>query len=239
MARGALTFSGGGAERVTVNAAASINNMSAFTVLAWVFPTASADLRMIASKDNGTGARWYMTLAVSGNIELDVGRATTQARGVRNDGAMTTTSKWYCVAGVHSTGSAPLVYIGDLSTALADGTYGTSQAGSGAQNDDSGDPFMWGNDGTTFGFPGRISMGAVFGAALSLSDCRSWQKAPRKTVGANTAKMFHRMGKDGADAIEYVGGLTTTVTSATQSDGVPRDQTWARDGASGLYLRAA
>lgn len=222
----ALTFGGATSDRVAVTAAAGINNLAAITIIAWVNITTLTNLRMIASKDNGSAAAIFFALnGTGGNVQLQVAR-TVNAYASRNDTPLSATSVWKCIAGVWALGSIPVIYVGSLATALVDGTYSTQTAGSGTQADDSAYNFLWANDGTTLALQGRIAHAAVFGATLSLADCQSWQRRPRKTVGANVAKFFHRLGNEGTGTQQDYSGNSNTgaVTGATQSAGPALDE---------------
>jgi hypothetical protein len=242
MARGALVFGAASSDNVLCGTGAAIDNLATGSVIAVVNPSTLASNARIMGKRTGT-AGWELQLsAATGNLIFTLRRGAGGANNISfiSSSLTLTTNAWAIVAASWDTvGNACHIYIGSIATALAEPTYSTSQIGAGAIADDSAVPLYIGNAPTlTVAWTGRIGMAGVFGAALSLADFQSWAKCPRKTVGATVAKAFYRLGKDGADAIEYTGLGNGTVTGATQGDGPPIVGGWAQND-SGLYLMAA
>lgn len=245
---GALVFGAATSDRVNMGSAADIDNLTAHTVIGWFYPTALTSGRFLFSKaDFGqpAGQRGGMTIRLSGttgNLEA-VWDRTGVVQYITNDTPLSALNKWYCVMLTADQGQAqPLrIYTGDLATMLAERTYGTANAGSGTFGTDDTLNFMVGNHPTGFtsAFQGRIGMIALFGSVLSLANAQSWQREPRLTLpGGVTALRFTRLGKDGADAIEYSGAANGTVTGATQGNGGPYGRSWTRNIDSQIYQRA-
>ncbi len=244
MARGSLVFGAATTDRVDVGNAALLD-LDPFTWLFWCYPTSlTAGMRLASTNvSSGSDNKFLNAPGTStDNLRLAVTRATANTNYITNTTPIATKNKWFCVAVTWSSAATPAVtlYVGDLATALTAQTFGTATNGSGALVSETGGTACIGNRTASPVVPwiGRISHHAIFNAVLSLADCLSWQKLPRKTVGANVAKGFWRLGKDGADAIEYTGLGNGTVTGATQGDGPPVGGHWTR-GTSGLYQRAA
>lgn len=216
---GSLVFGAAASDRA-VHSGTDLNNLGAFTWVLWLYATTLTNLRMFASKDNGAaGMKYFAFNGALGEIQGQVTAATTNAFA-RTSGTPVAVNSWRCLAMTYD-GSAVKLFHGRINQAMAECSYAFSSSRSGAAADDSAQTFMWGSDNSTLALQGRISMGAVFGSALSVTDLESWRKRPRKTVGSATALRFVRFGKGAANGIEYVIPDNCSVTGATQGDGVP------------------
>lgn len=229
MARGSLVYGALTSDRTVITAAAAINALNPFTYIGWFYPTTLTTNRMFMSKSSG-GNGPQLVVATTDRLRLLVDRATTDTDYASVNSTLTTNAWQLLCATYNSANGAGLVahlYRGTLSALATEVSYATQTDGSGAVTDDSARDLVIGNyTGANLALQGRCAIAAVFAVELSLADIQSWQRRPRKTVGANVAKMFCRQGKYGADCIEYT-GLTAAVTGATQGDGVPL---WQGDG---------
>lgn len=238
---GALVFGAVNSDRVTCGAPA---NATAFTTIQWIYPTTLGGY-FIMSRKNATSPTWRIALTgASGAVEFVHQRATTFMEFITSS-LLLSVNTWYCVAGsMTQTGPVTKIYIGSLTTPMAEPTYSASTAGAGTYGDVTGVNLNLGNrdNSPTVAFNGRIGMAGYFASAFTLAQCESWRQRPRVTVDGITAIRFYRLGKSGADAIEYTGAGNGTVTGATQGDGPPLHQgecLWQRDHISGLYHMAA
>lgn len=225
----ALTLGGATSDRITVTAAASINNLAAFAVIAWVFPTTLTDLRMIYSKDNGTGSEVFFGLnGTGGNVQIQVGRATSNANAVSDDTPLSAANTWHCIAASWDGSTAPKIYRGSLTVAMVERTYlAGNTAGSGAQKDDSARDALWGNDGTTLAFQGRMAVAALFNRAPTLAELQSWQFDPRVLSGTVDLKHFGYNGT--GTQLDFSGSANPgAVTGSAVGDHVPLRNPWRR-----------
>ena len=244
---GALVFGAAASDRVSIAAAAAINDLDPFTYIGWFNPSSLGTNRQLVDKAaaGNVGKVFGADGTDSSKLQFRVSRATT-ATNYSSATGVVVINTWQLFALVFdSTLGAGLkckFYKGTLSAPAALQTATVAAEGAGTLTSEATSPLLIGNVvGLTIAFVGSIAPVAVFNVALSLADIQSWQQRPRVTVGANVAKMFVRPGKNGADCIEYT-GLTPTVTGPTQGDGPGLDQgdlTWQRDTASGLLTMAA
>lgn len=237
---GSLIFGAATSDVVDVGSGASLDDLDPFTVLLWCMPTTLTSGRALWSK-MGTGNKFLRFSDAAGNVQLFVTRAVTTSY-ITNTAPLGTTNQWALLAASFSSaqvaGQIVKIYKGALGVPAAAQTFGTATDGSGALTTDNTGNGRWSNmSSLAVSFQGRIAMGAVFGAELSLADVQSWQQRPRVTVGANAAKAFFRLGNEGVGTQQdYSGNANTgTVTGATQGDGPGFQQ--AAPGS--LFLRAA
>lgn len=223
MSVGSLVFGAATSDRVDSGNASDINDLAAFTYLAWVYPTTFTTNRAIAFKGSAVGKFKAMGLSgVGGDMAAQVGRATVNAFVVTNDAPLALNT-WGCVALSYGAVNGCKLYHGSLTTLAVQSSYSATAIGSGATSADAASTMLWGNnDLAGSAFQGRIAMSAVVGVEMTLADIQSWQVLPRKSIAANVALRSLRFGKNAADAIEYgSGGSNGTVTGATQGDGPP------------------
>lgn len=222
---GALVFGANTSDRVDFGSPAACDDLDPFTYLVWVFPTTLTGNRCFVAKSSNVSVGKVFNLGgTASRMNLAVSRATTST-SYQSASSTVTTGAWQLLAvSFNSAAGAGLVgrmYRGTVGALATEVTYAVQTDGSGAVTTDAAETLFVGNHAALIlAIQGRIGVAAVFGAELTLAQIQSWQRRPRKTVGANVAKMFTRLGKYGADAIEYT-GLTGTVTGATQGDGVP------------------
>jgi hypothetical protein len=162
-------------------------------------------------------------------------RATTDTTYATTDTPLATTGAWRFLAFVFnqagSAGNLASILSGDLATLAAVRTLSKTD-GSGAFSADAAGNLIWGNTTAAVdAIEGDLAHVALFSALLSTADIQSWQRRPRKTVGANVALDFHRLGNEGGSTDQdYSGnGNTGTVTGTAQAAGPPLDE-------SGLYV---
>ncbi len=225
-----LLFGGATSDRVSIAAAASINDLDPFTYLLWLYPTATTNARRIFQKalvgDTPGGykfARLNGTGGTSGNIEFTIKRATTDATRITNDRPLNAgLNAWVFLAcGFASSVPEMHVWTGSLTALATENTYGTTNNGAGAVTGDNASDLVAGNYVTANqAFPGRIAVFAVFNRLLTLAEIRSWQFRPRKIDGC---VLFYELGFNGtATQPDWSGnGNAGTVTGATIAAHVP------------------
>lgn len=220
----ALTFGGATSDRVDCGSAAGVDDLSALTVMLWVYPTALTSDRALISKYRGaTEQGWQVSLQGGGvgNIELYRERATTDQQ-YRTSGEPVVTNAWQFVA-VASDSTDAKIFHGNLTTLATEASYGTATGGSGAFNSDASRQLLIANrDAPTpnAAFPGRIAIVSLLNVKLTLAEIQMWQFTPR--VLPNMIGMWV-LGYNGTSTQpDYSGNANNgTVTGATVSDHVP------------------
>lgn len=212
----ALTFASGTGDRVEIAAAASINNLTSITVIAWVNASSIATAKRIAAKDSG-GNGWLFDLTgVAGFLNFDWTRSTLKDSTVTSSLAITA-GAWYFLAATADQVAAPKVYVGDLTTAAAEPTYLTSQFGSGTYTDDSATVLDIGNhSNNNQGFPGAIAWTGIWNRVLTLAEIESQRIHPHITPGN---VVFMTLGTNGVGTqydwtANHNDGTVTTATAS-------------------------
>ena len=241
---GALAFGAATSDRVDCGSAADIDNLTTVALLLWVYPTTLTLGRQLIAKQSATG--WNIRLNdATGNIRFFWFRTGTNLNFATNDTPLATLSVWYKVFVTCVPGTGTHIYSAPLNSALTERTYGTSAPGGAPTTADAAETLTLGNRTTgtpTEALQGRIGPCALFKIVPTLAQAEEWFRRPKNQIAGTAALRFWRLGKDGADAIEYTGAGNGTVTGATQSDGVPLHQgdcLWQRDPISGLHLMTA
>lgn len=228
---GSLVFGAAASDHVDDGAVAQDANLDPFTVALLCYPTTFTTQRMLWSK--GLGANRTIRLSGTGGfLECRVAATVTHAY-TTNSGALTLNAWNVIVVTFDSSAAAGqkfVVYTALLGAPVAACTFSVTTDGSGPPSDDTVGNTQWGNNSiATVAFQGRIACGGRYAGLFTQADADSWRMMPRATVRTLTAKSFKRFGKDGADAIDYVGNANGTVAGATQGDGPPLIYPYAFD----------
>lgn len=227
-----LNFAGGSGRYVNCGSNAVIDNLTAGTVLAWVYSAAGATSNsgVVWAKDGGGVYKYFSIPYYSGNRHYEFAwkRATSDLYvGCTTDQfAAFGLNKWLCVGTAWDTAGSngdQHLWCGDLTTALAEPTsYNDSQAvGSGAPGNEASNSFYIGNFSTgTQSWDGRIAVVALFNRKLTLAEAISWQFSPRMLPGCVG---FWRLGENGTGTQRDLSGNANhgTVTSATAGTFAP------------------
>lgn len=228
----ALTFGNATSDRVNHASATSLDDLAAWTVVMWVFPTTfTVDRSMWGKQDGaGNGRNSYIIGTGTGECGVYVKRATSFDEAVTNNGVFVTTNQWYFIAQTYdsaaSAGSRIHIYYGSLSSIAAEATYTSVVNGSGAVND-AGSNFGVGNlngDGSPANaFQGRIANLLHWNRVLSLGEIIEQQFKPHVTSGC---VLYTECGFNGTGTQpDWSGnGNAGTVTGATIGDHVPLAQ---------------
>ena len=242
----ALTFGAATTDRVEWGTTPA--DADPFSVFAWVYPTTLTTSRGIfGSRSPSSAAASVRQLRLSGtggNIELRVSRATTATSYISSNTPLATLNKWYCVLATFDSTASPTgkLYVGDLVTAMAEVTYGTSTAGSGAVTAEASQAHTWGNrfNSTPYAhaFQGSIACGQYHNRVLSLGEGLNLQWHPRMIAGVTA---FHLLGRNGTGTQPDLSGNARngTVTGATASNGPPLGWPFFRSAAEASSVIAA
>jgi hypothetical protein len=222
----ALVFGAGTGDRVTCGSAAVLDDNTTHTNLLWVYPTTLTDDRFFISKHRGsTATGWFFALeGTGGNIRTVWERATTDLDFISSNTPLVTLNKWYFVASTINQGAnAGKMYVGDLTTAPVEVTYGTSNAGSGAYGTDAARVFTIGNNDApspALAFQGRIAMASHYNRVMTLAEIRSqWWRFSKESG----CEGLWQLGYNGTSSQpDYSGNFNAgTVTGATVAPHAP------------------
>ncbi len=218
----ALTFGANLTDRVNIGSAAVIDNLNPFTWFMWLNANTITASRVFACKGlSGTNQKLCGFSGGSGNVIVQVTRASVSTQYITNTTPLSSTGTWYCLAVTFDSGAAAgqvvNIYTGTLTSPLTEATYGTATDGSGGVSSDASSNFFWGNR-SNFDLPfqGDIAIGMIFNRALSLGELKSLQWRPRMISGCVD---FQILGYNGTGSQpDWSGnGNAGTVTGATQS----------------------
>ena len=219
----ALIFGAATSDRVDCGSAASLDNFTVATWLAWLYPTTLTSGRRLFEKD-ATPIKVWLLSGTGGNLRLQVAQSTSPANYISNVASIATNT-WCFVAATYDQAATPRIhlYSGRLGTAVAEDTYGTTTDGSGTATADGAGNLVIGNKSAASfngAFEGRIAAFAYVNAVLTLGQIQSWQYHPRSLA---STPLFMRLGYAGTGVQpDWSGnGNAGTVTGATVGDDVP------------------
>lgn len=208
----------------------------------WFYITTFTDGRVIFSR-NTAGFAFSLSLNTSAGNHL----AFTWGSGGSNmsyvNATSITTNKWWFF-GITAdrtltgggTGVRAHMYIGDLSTTVAEDSY-LGQADGDSLHNCSTFPYMIGNEGTlVVSLQGSVAVATILGnQILSLGDIRKFQWRPNKYW--NNQFVFSRLGHHGATDVPDLSGhgFPGTITGATLGDDIPLSPWFGYDDPSLLY----
>lgn len=218
-----LLFGGATSDRVNFGSGASLDDMTAWTWILWMYPTSDTGNQSFIGK--GTGA--------------DVGRKNLERRAADvNDysffafrsgvdalaettGVNRPLNAWKYVAMGYDDSDGPRIYHGDLSTLAVEASYTTRTVGTGVIDADASlDLFVGNNKGLVDAFVGRIAVVQVFNANIGLGRIRQQQFQPHNT---EDCRLLCHLGYNGTGTQYDLSGYGNhgTVTGATQAPHVP------------------
>lgn len=216
----ALTF-GATNDRLAIPAATSINDLSSFSVLMWVFITTSTAGRRLWSK-GGNSAR-HSRIASSDRYLFHVDRATVDAEAATANSTLVANT-WQLLGFTYDPTAGPKIYVGTTSVPIVEASYGSAPTvGSGTTVADAGHNLWVGNNTEAADQPtqGRIASFAYFNAVLTLEAMQSWQWHPRALSGCVA---YYQLGFPGTNTHgDWSGnGNTGTVTGSAVGAHVPQ-----------------
>ena len=177
MLKAALTFASAG-DRVACGSAAILDNLTTFTWTAWVNQADTTDAEIIVSKDK-IGSRGWLFFDDGGALRLQ--RFTSgSARTYDSNTGFLSANTWHFAAVTYDAAATPRarIYVGGLATTVAEVTYATQDAGSGDDNDDSGNSLVISeldDAATGVEWHGRIADVRGFNTVLTLGQLRAIQ----------------------------------------------------------------
>ena len=222
----ALDF-GASNRRIDISSAASIEGMTEFSVLMWIYADATAKDDGLFYRVNASNGSVYRFIYedTSGNIQFAVWQTNADIDYViTNDGAGAAGS-WKCVAGTFDTTNETQIYSGDLTTPLSEASYGTTYSGGSGGLATHDGTLTVGNNSfvqSTRFFDGRIAIFKHFSSRLTLAELimQQYTFAPRSDMN-----VFMQMGRSGTTTqIDLSGDSNNgSITGATVADHVPYD----------------
>lgn len=214
-----LVFGGAASNRVTVVPDASINSLGDMTVLAWIYPTSAAISGLVTKGTAGGNNRRSFEVAqnVVQSVYATVDCATSSASSQSQ--ANTVVSNQWQVVGMRYDDTTKTIdlFWGDVATLIAEVTYDSQTAGSGAVgNNDAADQFIgcFGS-GSSGSFAGRIGAVAIFNEQLALAEMETWQFSPYPNKSSCVLDIL--LGQDGTGTQRDLSGNGNngTITGAT------------------------
>lgn len=208
----ALKFANGTSNIVSCGSAASIDDMTAFTLVIMAKFTTFANFRAIAGKFNGTtGAGWVLDDAGSGNVRVRMDYSTTDLNYASSSAPLNALSWYWIVAAVdRNAGATNIVhlYTGLINSGVQEvGSY-TRTEPAGTYIGDAAENLAFGlySSGSTFGMTGQLAYGQlVNGRQLTAGEIASlltdpfrssWQPSGLWLFGANgIGPVFDRSGQ--------------------------------------------
>lgn len=174
-----------GTSKLTVTAAASINNLTAFTWLAWVMPLVAvqANGQRFMAKGSSVASKKGFGSQGSGagpaQLSASVVCATTNAAAVSLQGLLQF-NKWQIVAFSYDTTSKIInLYYGGPDLGIEEVTYVTHTTGVGAETSDAADNLIIGNSSDNAqGLGGVLSWVGVAGKRMTLSEIEQFRVNP-------------------------------------------------------------
>jgi hypothetical protein len=236
-----LVFGSANTTRLNCGSGANLDDLTSFTMLAWVNPSTLTTGRVILAKGAVASAKVFRLSGTGGNINLYVNRATTDANYITSDTPLSATGAWAFIAATYDEGATPSIHIytGTLAALAAENGYGTSTDGSGTTDVDNTLAFYVGNATTNnVAFQGSVGPCAYISGVLTLAQIQAWQFRPRVIV--NTRGLWFP-GQDGVDvqADRSGNGNNGTIVGATQGAFVPLGPLFGSDIAMMPYVVAA
>lgn len=222
----ALSFTNS-SDRVNIGTGSSLDNLATCTIAAWLYCTNDNIDRRIWQKGLSPNGRLFYTFSSAGTaqLRLDVHGRGTLAYANTSAFSAWATNKWCFAACVWNTGGAngdQKLYVGDLSTTLAEPSAYTSQAvGTGSPGNNSGVAAVWANNtNNASAFQGRIATGWIFNRVLSIGELAHLQFKGQILSGCVD---YHEFGFTGSSSsADWSGNVNTgTITGATVVDHVP------------------
>lgn len=215
----ALNFGAATTDRVALGS--GLDNITAYTLMQWVFPTTRTNGRRWWSKGSSTIHQTAYWSFLSVGIEYDIPRATTAA-AARTSNSMALNT-WHCVAWTYDETDGPRIFLGTLTSPLVEATYALRTVGAGATTVDDGGPFHIGNlNATSVAFRGSIGTQHRWRRRMDLAELAANQFCPAADADCDVAMDFGFNGTGTqANLCNLGNGINGTVTGATVSGHVP------------------
>lgn len=192
IAHGSLAFTSDADSHVNVGSGTSIDDLAAFTIVAWIYPTSlvSDDRGFIWTKGSGAaGAGLQFGINHDGNHvagSLHLGQLGTPDLDAFSTAAEVTVNTWCFVAATGSIGvTMPKMYEGTLTTTVTEitGGYDGQATGANIDSDAALNGYVGNWSATNMSFPGYVDVVVVWNRILSLGELKDQQFRPHKTSG--------------------------------------------------------
>jgi hypothetical protein len=221
--QGALTFGNATSDRLVIGTtSSSTNDLTAATMIMWIYPTTVTGGRLLFRKDANpaTANRKNLRISTSSTLDMTVARATTAATA-QSQNSQVSANTWQCVAFTYDESDGPRLFHGTLTSPIAEvSAYNSRAVGSGATSAD-GTTLWIGNQQhatPTLAFQGRIAMVHYIAARLTGPQLIALQYRPR--VIPETVYFAHLL--DATTVPDLSGeGNTGTGTGLSVADHVP------------------
>lgn len=218
----ALHFGVASSDRVDCGNGSTLNDLTAFTVMQWAYPTAQTFNRRFFDKDGKKIGGWDS--ADVSDIRLIVSRATTNG-DARTTGLNLALNTWHFVAFTYDETDGPRVFGGRLDAAASEASYTTRTVGAGGTTADSTGNFVIGNRTTgasNVAFEGRFAWTAAWNRRLTLAEIQAQQFRPFCKSSDGCVGFWH-LGWAGTGIQPDLSGNgnNCTVTGATVADHAP------------------
>lgn len=188
-----------------VAGSSKINNLRPCTTISWIYletPLAANTYIYYKGPPTATSEHYLRFTAPTKTFQIFRDFGTTNATGRSTGSAYEVTSgEWWCFATILTAANVPQVFLGKLNQPMAEPPYHVQTTGVGTLGDDSSTGLYIGTTANVatgasqLGRFIRMSHGAIFNRALSLSELIQWQYNPAPLSGCVG---FWQMGKTGA-----------------------------------------
>lgn len=237
-ARASLSFSSAADQYVNFGSGSALDNMNTATTLVWLYPTdVTLGDQAVMIKAEVVGFTAYRSVYIgntgglNGTVYADVKRTSDLL--VRSAASTLSSNSWQVISVCWNTGGVNAdqqIFVGNLTTPMAEVTYSTQAVGSGTPGDDAAQSLAVGNASPTSPqswsrYAGRIALVMRWNRVLPLGELRQQQFRPHVTSGL---KLFSVLGWNGTGTQADWSGCTDTgcpnqgtVTGATVADHVP------------------
>lgn len=174
----AREFSGTSQVVFVQGAQGQLNDLTEFTWCAWVYKdTTSSDHRVMAKHSGvtGQGKNLYVdSLIVANGMRASINRATTNASAVSSSNTVPL-GQWRFVVLTYESTDGPRLYVGSKTSSVAEVSYSSRGAGSGAETSDSGVELCLGarNNSGGSGLDGRLADARVYSRRLTVQEMES------------------------------------------------------------------
>lgn len=226
-----LTYTATG-DLVSVASSSSIDNMTAFTILTWVYPDATSEEGRIAQKGTAAPPPWRLEWRpdiATPRMFFARQRATTANIISANFSTFPVyaKNKWLYVAAVTNSAGAngdQHFFMGDGTTMAAEASsYNVQTVGSGTPVTEAGNNLGIGGNpagGSVTEWNGNMAWIGIWNRALTLSEIHDQQFSPHITSG-NVLFMYLGFNDTGTQIDLSGNGNNGTVTGATASSNGP------------------
>lgn len=172
-----IAYGSTNSHRLAIAAATNINDLKAWTHLAWLRPGSFAGGPRIWSKQSSSGQRHAASINTTGTLSFDAQRATTDATSTSSTALIL--SFWQCVAFTYDETDGVRSFIGSDDNPVAEVLYSSRAVGSGGTEVDAANPLYFANRDTFLSaFVGQIEEQAHFGRRFSLLEIQEWADNP-------------------------------------------------------------